>query len=284
MGRESAIAQIAARQHGVINAAQLKTLGFSTSNVSKWVRAGRLHRVFRGVHAVGHAGLSNEGWWMAGVLSCGDGAVLSHRSAACLWRMLEPRRGPIDVTIPSSGGRRKREGIRLHRSPSLLNDATTERNDIAVTTPARTLEDLRRVVSPGLHRKATRQAEYLKLDLGELITDHTRSEGERRFLGICRRHRVPPPDVNVRIGPYAVDFYWPDAGLVVEIDGYHGHRGRQAFEDDHARELFLTGQGLRLRRFTNAQVYNQATPVAEAVLAELSLFRPIQTQERQSGR
>jgi hypothetical protein len=284
MGRESAIAQIAARQHGVINAAQLKTLGFSTSNVSKWVRAGRLHRVFRGVYAVGHAGLSNEGWWMAGVLSCGDGAVLSHRSAACLWRMLEPCSGPIDVTIPSSGERRKREGIRLHRSPSLLNDATTERNDIAVTTPARTLEDLRRVVSPGLHRKATRQAEYLKLDLGELIPDHTRSEGERRFLGICRRHRVPPPDVNVRIGPYAVDFYWPDAGLVVEIDGYHGHRGRQAFEDDHARELFLTGQGLRLRRFTNAQVYNQATPVAEAVLAELSLLRPIQTQERQSGR
>jgi len=283
MGRESAIAQIAARQHGVMRAAQLYALGFSTSTISKWVRAGRLHRVFRGVYAVGHAGLSNEGWWMAAVLACGEGAVLSHRSAAELWHMLEPMSRPIDVTVPSGSGRRQRKGIRLHRSPSLPNDATTAQNRIAVTTPARTLTDLKRVASPGLHRKATRQAEFLKLDLGEIRTDHTRSEGERRFLRICRRHRLPLPEVNVRIGPYTVDFHWPDAGLVVEIDGYDGHRGRQAFEDDHARELHLAGRGLRLRRFSNAQVYDQAGAVAQAVQVELAPLRPMRTQKRQAG-
>jgi very-short-patch-repair endonuclease len=283
MGRQSAIAEIAARQHGVISAGQLQALGFSTSLTSKWVRAGRLHRVFRGVYAVGHAGLGNEGMWMAAVLSCGDGAVLSHRSAAYLWRILEPTTGPIEVSIPSANGRRKRRGIRQHRSPSLPNGATTRRNGIAVTTPARTLADLRRVVSPGLHRKATRQAEFLRLDLGELVTDETRSDGERRFLGICRRHRIPPPNVNVRIGPYTVDFYWPEAGLVVEIDGYAGHRGRQAFEDDRARELYVLSRGLRLRRFSNAQVYGQAEAVISALIAELALSRPVRTQTSQSG-
>jgi very-short-patch-repair endonuclease len=220
---------------------------------------------------------------MAAVFACGDGAVLSHRGAAQLWRMLEPDLDTIDVTIPTDHGRRRRKGIRTHRSPSLRNTATTRRSGIAVTTPARTLHDPKRVVSPGLHRKATRQAEFLKLDLGDLVTDHTRSEGERRFLGTCRRHRIARPEVNVRIGPYTVDFYWPDAGLVVEIDGYDGHRGRQAFEDDHARELYLAGRGLRLRRFSNAQVYDQARAVAQAVRAELAPLRPIRMQERQSG-
>jgi very-short-patch-repair endonuclease len=282
MGKESAIAEIAARQHGVITAVQLYALGVSASTISKWVYAGRLHRVFRGVYAVGHAGLSNEGWWMAAVLACGEGGALSHRSAAELWGMLEPIHGPIDVTIPRSSGRRKRKGIRLHRSPSLPNDATTERDGIAVTTPARTLQDLKRVVSPGLHRKATRQAEFLKLDLGAIVTDHTRSETERRFLDVCRRHRVPAPDVNVRVGPYTVDFFWREAGLVVEVDGYGAHRGRQAFEDDHARELYLMGRGLRLRRFSDGQIFGQGPAVAAAVLAELARFFPYGKGKRQS--
>jgi very-short-patch-repair endonuclease len=278
---DAVIARIAADQHGVVTLAQLIAAGLKQSAIARRVRMGLLHRVFRGVYAVGHAGLSTEGGWMAAVLACGDGAVLSHRSGAYLWRMLEPRGGPIDVTIPSSSGRKRRKGIRLHRSPSMPNDATTRQDGIAVTTPARTLTDLKRVVSPGLHRKATRQAEFLKLDIGEIVTDHTRSEGERRFLGVCRRHRVPPPQVNVRVGPYTVDFLWPDAGLVVEVDGYDGHRGRQGFEDDHARELYLVGRGLRLRRFTNSQVYNQGEAVTRAVLAELALSSRMATDKRQ---
>jgi very-short-patch-repair endonuclease len=284
MGKETAIAEIAARQHGVITATQLYALGVSASTMTKWVQAGRLHRVFRGVYAVGHAGLSNEGWWMAAVLACGDGAVLSHRSAAYLWRMLEPRRGPIDVTVPTSSGREKRQGIRRHRSPSMPNDATTERDGIAVTTPARTLADLKRVVSHGLYRKATRQAEFLRLDLGAIVSDHTRSETERRFLGICRRHRVPAPQVNVPIGPFTVDFFWSDAGLVVEVDGYGAHRGRQAFEDDHARELYLTGCGLRLRRFSDRQIFGDGRAVAAAVIQELARSFPYRKENRQTRR
>ena len=279
---ERAIAEIAARQHGVIRCQQLLEAGLTRSGIDRRVTAGLLHRVFRGVYAVGHSGLGNEGWWMAAVLACGEGGVLSHRSAAQLWRMLEPDLGAIDVTIPTANGRRRRKGIRLHRCPSLPNTATTDRFGIAVTTPARTLEDLKRVVSPGLHRKATRQAEYLKLDLGEITTDRTRSELERAFLRLCRRHRLPKPLVNVKIGPFTVDFFWPDVGLVVETDAYVTHRGRQAFEDDHAREFYLTGRDLRLRRFTDSQVYGQAGAVAAAVQHELARSSRYSGQKRQS--
>jgi very-short-patch-repair endonuclease len=279
---DATIARIAAQQHGVVTYAQLIAAGLSSSGIDRRIRAGRLHRVYRGVYAVGHAGLSIEGEWVAAVFACGDGAVLSHRSAAQLWRMLEPARGQIDVTIPTASGRRRRKGIRVHRSPSMPGADTTREDGIAVTTPARTLEDLKRVVSPGLYRRAVRQAEYLRLDLGETTTDGTRSDLERAFLRLCRRHQLPPPQVNAKIGPYTVDFYWPDAGLVVETDTYATHGGRQAFEDDRARELYLHAQGLIVRRFTDTQIYGQPDAVMHAVRQELARSSRYAGTKRQS--
>jgi very-short-patch-repair endonuclease len=267
--KKSAIARIAQRQHGVISTAQLLAVGVSHATISRWTSAGWLHRVHHGVYAVGHPGLSNEGWWMAAVLASGPDAVLSHLSAAHLWRILEPREGPIDVTIPTASGRRRRKGIRLHRRPSLPEAATTREYGIPVTTPARTLSDLERVVTPGLYRKAVRQAEYRKLNLGHITTDRTRSETERRMLRICERHGVPAPEVNVPIGPYTVDLFWPDAGLVVELDSFGTHGGRQGFEDDRAMEMYLTGLGLRVRRFSDTQVWKQPGAVAANINAEI---------------
>ena len=280
---DAVIAEIAARQQGIITYVQLIAAGLTSSGIERRVRAGRLHRLYRGVYAVGHRGLSIEGEWMAAVLACGDGAVLSHRSAAQLWRMLKPARGLIEVTIPTANGRRPRKGIRLHRSPSMPNTTTTHEDGIAVTTPARTLEDLRRVVSPGLHRKATRQAEYLKLDLGTIRTDGIRSDLEAAFLALCRRHGLPKPLVNTLIGPYTVDFYWPDAGLVVETDSYATHQGQQAFEDDHNRELYLNGLGLTVRRFTDTQVHRQPDAVIQAVQRELARSSRCAGTKRQFG-
>ena len=277
------IAEIAARQHGIITYVQLIAAGLTSSGIERRVRAGRLHRLYRGVYAVGHRGLSIEGEWMAAVLACGDGAVLSHRSAAQLWRMLKPARDLIEVTIPTANGRRRRKGIRLHRSLSMPVSDTTLEHGIAVTSPARTLEDLRRVVSPGLYRKATRQAEYLKLDLGHIRTDATRSELERAFLALCRRHRLPMPLVNTKVGPYTVDFYWPDASLVVETDAYATHLGRQAFEDDRNRDLYLSGHGLTVRRFTDTQIYGQPGAVIHAVRRELALSSRYAGRKRQSS-
>jgi very-short-patch-repair endonuclease len=262
-------AQIAGWQHGLATFAQLVAVGLSPTAIKRRVQAGRLHRVYRGVYAVGHRALSDEGRWMAAVLACGAGAVLSHRAAAELWRLLAPSQGVIDVTVPAgSGGRRRRSGLRIHRS--LLSDADTTLVDhIPVTSPARTVVDLKRTVSPAVFRQALREAEFRGLELGATTTDGTRSELERAFLRLCRRHGLPEPEVNVRVGGFTVDFLWRHQRVAVETDGYRAHRGRQAFEDDRERELALGVLGIKVRRFSDRQVRAQPARVAAAVDAAL---------------
>ncbi len=260
---------MAAKQHGVLTFTQLKNAGLTPTQIRSRARKGHLHRIHRGVYALGHAALSARGRWIAAVLAYGDTAVLSHRSAAELWQLLPPRGGFVDVTVRSA--RDKRPGLRLHRSTSLPGTAITARHGIRVTTPARTLTDLKRVVPPHVHRKAIRQAEYLGLPLEELTTDHTRSDLERDFLRLCRRHHLPEPEVNVPIGPFTVDFLWRDQRLVIETDGWAAHRGSQAFEDDHQRELELHARGFRVRRFTKLQIREQGAAVARSVRRELAL-------------
>jgi len=267
--RDAEIAKIAASQHGVVTIAQLRAAGISSDAAEHQARAGRLHRVHRGVYAVGHRGLGSEGRWLAAVLACGEGAVLSHESAAGLWELLPPLLAPVHVTIPTDAGRSRRPGIRVHRSPHLPQDATTRQHGIAVTTPARTLADLRSTVPAAAFRQALREAAYRNLDLGEIAHDGTRSDPERAFLRLCRRHRLPRPDLNVRIGRFTVDFLWREQRLVVETDAWSSHRGAQAFEDDHERDLELGSLGYRVLRFTRKQVEGRPEAVAASVRGAL---------------
>jgi very-short-patch-repair endonuclease len=256
---EVAIAQIAERQHGIVTAAQLRAAGVGKNGVTLRLRTGPLHRIHRGVYAVGHRGLDQHGYWMAAVLACGEGAVLSHTSAAALWGLLDPFRGPVHVTSPSLGGRSRRSGIVLHRSRSLAVNLSlaTLRERIPVTTPQRTIDDLRGTVAPYLVRRAIRQAEHLGIRLDQATaatTKRTRSDLELDFLRFCARHSFPRPEVNVKVGKWEVDFLWPEQKLAVETDFFAYHRGSISFEDDHQRELDLRRLGYTVRRYTGAQL------------------------------
>jgi very-short-patch-repair endonuclease len=268
---DHAAARIAARQHGVASMRQLRSVGLSDEAVSVRLRSGRFHRIHRGVYAIGHRGLSVEGRWSAAVLACGAGAVLSHASAAALWGLLPEPQGPVDVSTPARSGRSKRSGIRLHRCRSLGNGATTQRGRIPVTTPARTIADLRGAVPEWQWRRAVRQAEFARFRLGpDIEIDGTRSDLERDFLQICRNAGLPAPEVNVRVGRWTVDFLWRAERLAVETDSYRYHRGRVAFQDDHARDLDLRRAGLEVRRFDERQIGEEpglvAADLAEALL------------------
>ncbi len=269
---DAIVARIAARQHGVVTFEQLLAAGVSPSGISRRVRAGRLFRIYRGVYAVGHRSLSIEGEWMAAVLVYKDGAALSHRSAAELWGYLKPRSGPIHVTLHTLSGRQKRRGICLHHSPSVLS-VTTRHNGIAVTTPARTIADLRRVASVDEVRRAIREAEFHHHDVSDERAKEdapTRSWLERRFLRMCRRHNLPAPEVNVHVGPHEVDFLWRDRRLIVETDGWEAHSGRQAFEDDRAKDAELRALGFTVLRFTHRQVTERWEWVEATVRALLA--------------
>lgn len=142
----------------------------------------------------------------------------------------------------------------------------TLRNGIPVTTPARTISDLRGTGPEWELRRAIRQADVLGLPTGPVPGwDRTRSDLERDFLGICRRHRLPLPEVNVRVGRFLVDFLWRDQRLIVETDGYRYHRGRQAFEDDRARSLELRARGFEVIRLSEKQVAEEPRSVVEAL-------------------
>jgi very-short-patch-repair endonuclease len=203
---------------------------------------------------------------MAAVLAGGEGAVISHRSAAVLWGLLAKDTQLVDVSVPGDGGRKRRKGIRIHRSRTLTPNLVTRRNGIPVTKPNRTIADLRHVASPKELRRAIRQAEVLGLPLGpEIVPDRTRSDLELLFLQLCRRHRLPEPEVNVWIDRMQVDFLWRNRRLIVETDGYKYHRGHAAFQDDHRRDLELRARGYEVVRLSEEQLASEPAYVASVV-------------------
>jgi hypothetical protein len=277
---DARLARVAAKQHGIVTARQLAAAGIDKSGVARRLRAGRLHRVHRGVYSLTPA-LSDEARWMAAVRACGDDAVLSHAAAAALWRLLKPEPGSIDVSVPSHAGRRKRQGIRIHRCPSLaaegpgseeirggpwgdeaLATLITVRDLIPVTTVPRTLADLRGTVPAKQWRNAVREAEHRGYHLGGIETDGSNSDLETDFLAFFHRHRFPRPEVNAELLGFEVDFLWRAQRLVVETDDFTYHRGFVSFESDHQRDLELRRAGYTVHRYTGAQLRGYPAEIA----------------------
>jgi very-short-patch-repair endonuclease len=124
-------------------------------------------------------------------------------------------------------------------------------------------------------RKAIRQANVFGFPIGsEDAKVRTRSDLEGDFLRLCRRHRLPLPEVNVRIGPYLVDFLWRERRFVVETDSYLYHRGEVAFQDDHARDLELMSRGFEVLRISELQLDEKPARVAEVLAGRLTPAKP----------
>jgi very-short-patch-repair endonuclease len=284
---QPSVGELARRQWGIVTREQLVERGMGTRGISDWVRSGRLHRLHRGIYAYGHDRLRIEGRWLAAVMACEPGAVLSHRDAARLWELRASNAALIDVTVPSRNGRIRRAGIRIHRSGRLAPEEVTERNGIPVTTVARTLLDLADVLDRQALRRAITEAEYTgRFDHHTLIavvqnnpgrrgrkvleavegrSHRTRSPLEDRFLRLLERNGVEEPHSGVWIEGYEVDFLWPEAKLVVELDGLSAHATRAAVGRDRERDRKLWRAGLRTMRLTSA-----ALDAEEEVLADLA--------------
>ncbi len=208
------------------------------------------------------------------MLACGDGALLSHRSAAALWDLRATASGRIDVTVPRESGFRSNERIVVHRA---TRERATHRG-IPATTPMQTLTDLSYILPQGAVERALEQAEKLQLldtaathgRLRRIVAAHdfapTRSELEVAFLGLCRGHGLPLPQVNARVHGVEVDFSWPEQRLIVETDSRLHHGTRAAFERDRARDARLTALGWRVIRVTWRQLMDRPARVA-AVLS-----------------
>jgi very-short-patch-repair endonuclease len=215
---------------------------------------------------------------MAAVLACGDGAVLSHSSAAALWRIGHEQGGFVELSLPSSSRRRHRD-LRIHRRPSLnLQRDLTREYGIPVTTPVQTLIDMslrldrlsvERMINeadkynlthpPQLRealdsRSGERGIARLRFILDRRTFRLTKEELERRFLPLARQAGLPTPLTGQFVNEFEVDFYWPELGLVVETDGLRYHRTPAEQARDRLRDQTHTAAGLTPLRFTHEQV------------------------------
>jgi very-short-patch-repair endonuclease len=260
------IAAVSGRQYGVITTAQLHAVGLGRNGISERVKARRLHPLYRGVYAVGHNRLSQQARWMAAVLAAGEGAVLSHASAAKHWNVWRGREEAIDVTTP--GQRRTRAGFRVHRARRLDPRDVTTHQGIPITTVPRTLVDLATTLTPHQLANVIHEAAYRKrfnatatkatmaraqgrdlTNLHAALHAHasgsagTRSTLEDEFL----QRVTTKPVVNTKLHGIEVDFHWPDRNLVVEIDG-PGHDRPRTKQEDAARDETLRAAGITVVR------------------------------------
>jgi len=141
---------------------------------------------------------------------------------------------------------------------------------MSVTTVPRTIEDLQSTsLPPRLIRRAKRQAELTGHELPGVESDNTRSHLETLFLALCARFGFPPPEVNVKLGRWEVDFLWRSRKVVVETDYWSYRRGSVAFEGDHAHDLDLHAAGYTVLRFTDRQLEAESERVATVLRAAL---------------
>jgi very-short-patch-repair endonuclease len=269
-------------------------LGFTSGAIEHAARFGRLHRLYRGVYAVGHAHVTREGRYLAAVLACGPQAVLSHWSAALHWELLRTPRWLIDVSVV--GHRRGGKGVRTHRLRELHPADRTRHDRIPITSVPRTLLDLATVADERTLRRAVNEADRAgKLNRAALAhsferhrgrhgvpaltavlaavdpaTHRTRSDLEAVFLALCHRYKLPAPVVNTKVAGYEVDMHWPGTGLIVELDSYEYHRTPAEFAADRRRDAHLKTLGYTVIRVADSWLDTDPAGVAATIRKLLS--------------
>jgi very-short-patch-repair endonuclease len=287
---EQAIEQIASSAHGIATRRQLQEADLTAAEIKRRVRSGALLREHRGVYRVGHRAPSVEASYLAAVLACGDGALLSGRAAGFLLGLVKGHAPAPEVTAPTE---RRPAGVRTRRSRSIDPADVSVWRGIPVTTVARTLVDLAELlpfddlaracheagvrhgttpatVEAALARRpnAPGTAKLRRILRGDVRV--TLSRLEARFLELLRAERLPLPQTNRPAGGRRVDCRWPARRLIVELDGYRFHNSRHAWEQDRRREREARALGLEFRRYTFGDVFEST----RLMLAELrELFR-----------
>jgi very-short-patch-repair endonuclease len=296
---EEVIGGIARSQHGVVTRKQLLEAGISTEEIRRRLQKGALIRVHPGVYRVGHRAPSREASYMAAVLACGDGAVLSGKAAGHVWGLLKGAAPPPEVTAPK---KRTIKGIRTRHARRTQPEATTWRG-IPITTVPRTLvdvssllslEDLARACHEAgvLHRTTPSEVEAVlarrpnapgakrlrKVLRGDVHV--TLSRLERKFLERLAEANLPLPITNKPAGSNRVDCRWPEFQLTVELDSYTFHNSRHAWERDRRREREAHARGDDFRRYTRDDVFD----APEQMLREMTaLLAPTKAPRRSAA-
>ena len=293
------IAAYAAANDGVVPRVFLESVGVSTRCAREMVRRGELRRRFSTVYVAASAPVT---FMQEARAVCAEmpTAVLAVRSAAALqWGTPEPDR--VEVIVPP-GGRNRLDGVDVHQFELDLGHITRRRS-LAVTSIERTVLDLAMVTSVRdlrstiesllldnrtrierlelamvpLRRQYRQNATRLAAALDEIDgRPPTESELESLFLDLLVDAGLPLPQTqhqfNWQTGDRGrVDCWFPDASLIVELDGRRYHARVEAFERDRRREQLAALDGVRTIRITHRQLADDPSWVLHVVRSLCSL-------------
>jgi very-short-patch-repair endonuclease len=292
--RDERIAAVAAFQRGRVARRQLDAIGISSASVTWLVRRARLFRSFRGVFVVGHNASVELAAETEALLSVRPGAALSHWSAAALLGLWTPRPDPIEVVVDTWAAATN-PGVAVHRSRILESRDIWIRKGLPVTSPSRTMLDIALsatdrqleiafdrgisevILKPshvrdvlnraGGHAGRARLTGLLERERG--ASTMTRSEGEEAMLALCRQAGLPEPQLNAKFGVWELDFYWPQARFVLEVDSYKYHSSRYRFERDRRKDNALRRADIEVMRIVRREIkdrsYSLVADVAQAL-------------------
>ena len=271
----------------------MRAVGLTREAIRARVARGRLVRIFRDVYAAGDPELMPLVRPTAALLALGPASALSHRSAAAIWGLASADPHTVDVTVPGAN-RRARNGVRVHRVRQLHRADCTVRCKVRVTSLARTLIDFAAQASGSELHQAFGEARAkhrltdraLRGALRRVAHNHRgaaivramirsgdtydRSKAERIMRGLCRKSQLPAPLTNVLLHGVLVDFLWPDAKLIIEVDGYGTHGNRDAFENDRRRDQVHAAAGYVVIRVTWLQLRHEPLAVLARVAQALA--------------
>jgi very-short-patch-repair endonuclease len=290
---DSAVAKVAARQKTLVTTAQLAECGLDKDAVAYRVHSRRLRPVFRGVYTVSPGELPPLALELAALLACGEHSLISHHSAAFVWGL---RPVPPPQVAVSVVGRfcDSRTGIRVHRIQKIHRAEIRRHEGLWVSSPARavlevaataTLDEVAHLLNEGQalrlftpraleavvrrHRRRRGVARLAEVLGDEDAMTITRSRAERAFLKLIRDARLPPPQVNQRLGRCRPDFMWREQRLIVEIDSYQFHAGPDGFHNDREKDLVYRDAGFDVLRPTRNHVIHEPARVLVTVVRAL---------------
>jgi very-short-patch-repair endonuclease len=290
--RDDRASLIAGAQRTLLTTAQLARCGIGKDAIAYRIKAGRLHVEFHGVYSFGCGELPPFARELAALLAVGEGAFLSHRSAAFFWGMRKTAPAPVEVSVIGRSCS-SRDGIRVHRIKTIDRRELRRQDGLWVSSPERAVLEVAAVppnelvdmFDEGLARRRLnfreldavlarnrpcRGAGRLAATLDNGSAGITRSRAERAFVKLIRDSGLPRPEVNVKLGPYVPDFMWRRERLIVEIDSPTFHAAPRAFENDRDKDLFYRDARFDVLRFTRKHVVTRGPMVLVTVAQTLA--------------
>ena len=287
-------------QAGIVDCGQALDVGFSQRQIFYRLRSGTWQRVYPGVYATFTGSLSRQAQLWAAVRFAGDGAMVSHETAAEVHGMIDMPAPSIHVTVPlirRPASNRPARGIVIHRSdqsrqqfpgPFKLPRTGVDDTVLDLVAAAPTFDQAYTWISRAVFRKLVTASE-----LREALARRSRvrwrawlndafaearggvlSPLELRYVrDVERAHGLPASQHQARSQfngkAHFKDNWYPEYRLAVEIDGPAYHENEQVQRDKDRDNANLAVDDVKTFRFGPAAVTEYACETASMVAVTL---------------